>query len=152
MKLSTKITILVVSAVIVAASFKIPYIDNTHIYTTKPIELAPVDLSNEKSLNLPPNNSQITVQGKIVKETIPAELELGENWYWIYFDTPFFLQDNASGRPQYVDKIQVIPRSEKTNIPTIDTLLNIHVEVVGELTWGYAESRVIQIISTKEII
>lgn len=89
---------------------------------------------------------KIIVRGKIVKEKIPPELELGDYWYWIYLDKPFLLENNASGEPAYVDKLEVWG-----DAPNLDTLLNKAVEIKGTLTWGYAESNVIEIESVTEI-
>lgn len=90
---------------------------------------------------------KVEVTGIINKERIPEDLSLGEFWYWIYFDEPYYLADNASGLPQNVDKMQV-------NIsPTIDfeKILDKHIKLTGRLTWGYAESRVIEPEKIEEI-
>lgn len=93
-------------------------------------------------------NGDIVFSGKIQNERIPPELELGDNWYWIYFDKPFLLENNSSGKPINVDKLQVIFPTGETQ-SDIDKYINKEVEVTGTLTWGYAESSVIQIKSVK---
>ncbi|HLB51810.1 hypothetical protein A3F07_04725 [candidate division WWE3 bacterium RIFCSPHIGHO2_12_FULL_38_15] len=93
---------------------------------------------------------KFTVRGVIRKEKIPAELELGEYWYWINFEEPYLLKDNASGWPQYIDKIQLFPPQD-TSFYKLDDYLNKHVEIYGYNSWGYAESSVIQVISMTEL-
>ncbi|GIW69881.1 MAG: hypothetical protein KatS3mg101_0628 [Patescibacteria group bacterium] len=84
----------------------------------------------------------ITFTGTLRKEEVPAELELGDYWYWIYFDEPYRLEQNAAGFPMDVTKLQVNPpKSEEFNIDAFD---GQHVEIKGYITWGYAESSVIQ--------
>ncbi len=82
-----------------------------------------------------------TFVGTLKKEAIPAELELGDYWYWLYFDEPYLLEENASGIPMDVDKLQVNPPSRE--IEGMDVFDGQHVEIKGNLTWGYAESTVI---------
>jgi len=91
-----------------------------------------------------------TVRGVIKKEKIPEELELGEDWYWIYFDEPYLLKNNASGWPQYIDKLQLVPPQD-TAFYKIDDYLDSPVEIYGYNSWGYAESSVIQIISIAKL-
>ncbi len=91
-----------------------------------------------------PENEQalVTFTGTLRKEEIPAELELGDYWYWIYFDEPYTLEQNAAGFPMDIDKIQVNPpQREEMGMDTFD---GKHVEIKGYITWGYAESSVIQ--------
>ena len=83
-----------------------------------------------------------TFTGTLRKEEIPAELELGDYWYWIYFDEPYTLEQNAAGIPMDVDKMQVNPPTgEEVDMDSFD---GQHVEIKGYITWGYAESSVIQ--------
>ena len=91
-----------------------------------------------------------TVRGVIKKEKIPEELELGEDWYWIYFDEPYLLKNNASGWPQYIDKLQLVPPQD-TAFYKIDDYLDSPVEIYGYNSWGYAESSVIQVISIAKL-
>ena len=91
-----------------------------------------------------------TVRGVIKKEKIPEELELGEDWYWIYFDEPYLLKNNASGWPQYIDKLQIFQPND-TAFYKIDDYLDSPVEIYGYNSWGYAESSVIQVISIAKL-
>jgi hypothetical protein len=92
----------------------------------------------------------IKVRGMVKKEQIPVELELGEYWYWLYFNEPFLLEENATGVPVSIDKIQVLPPWDNESF-NIDNFLNIQVEIDGTLNWGYAESKVLQIITLTEL-
>jgi hypothetical protein len=83
------------------------------------------------------------------KESIPAELELGEYWYWIYFEKPVLLVNSASGVPTYVDKMQLIP-SENEDFYNLENFVDKRVEVYGYQTWGYAESSVFQVEAIRE--
>lgn len=83
-----------------------------------------------------------TFVGTLKKEQIPAELELGDYWYWLYFDEPYLLEDNARGIPMNVDKLQVNPPARE--VEGMDVFDGQHVEIRGNITWGYAESSVIQ--------
>ena len=83
-----------------------------------------------------------TFVGTLKKERIPAELELGDYWYWLYFDEPYLLEQNARGIPMDVDKLQVnAPEREAEGMDIFD---GQHVEIKGNIAWGYAESSVIQ--------
>lgn len=75
--------------------------------------------------------------GTIKKEKIPLELELGDYWYWLYFDEPYLLEQNAAGFPMNVDKIEIYPYTE------IETFIDKHVTIYGYFSGGYAESTVI---------
>ncbi|MBW6441403.1 hypothetical protein K0B04_00640, partial [Patescibacteria group bacterium] len=79
----------------------------------------------------------------IKKEDIPEELELGDDWYWLYFNEPHLLVNNSLGIPIYIDKMQLNPPMD--DFYDIDEFLNTDVEVYGYQTWGYAESSVFQI-------
>lgn len=94
----------------------------------------------------PAITNTVTVRGVIKKEKVPEELQLGDYWYWFYFDEPYLLTENASGYPQYIDKIQVLPPQNK-DFSGIESYLNKHVEIYGSKTWGYAESNVFQLIA-----
>lgn len=80
--------------------------------------------------------------GTIKKEKIPLELELGDYWYWLYFDEPYLLEENAAGFPMNVEKLQ-ISFAENTSNDKIEEFTDKHVTVQGYLTWGFAESTVI---------
>ncbi len=86
--------------------------------------------------------------GTIKKETIPEELELGDYWYWMYFEPQALLVNNAFGNPLYIGKIQINP-PEAQDIYPIDDFLYKQVEVYGYQTWGYAESSVFQALSLR---
>ena len=93
--------------------------------------------------------NKIFLYGTLKKETVPVELELGEYWYWLYFDEPHLLVNNASGVPLYIDKIQVNP-PESLDIYNLDDFTDKKVELYGYQTWGYAESSVFQTMSIRE--
>lgn len=105
---------------------------------TKPIPQPPE--SKAEVTDLGKNYKYFT--GTIRKEKIPAELELGDYWYWIYFDEPYLLEENAAGFPMNVEKLQ-ISFAENTNNNKIEEFTDKHVTVHGYLTWGFAESTVI---------
>jgi hypothetical protein len=94
-------------------------------------------------------NDEFFIYGVLKEEPIPEELQLGDSWYWVYFDEPYLLVENALGVPQYVDKIQVYP-SEYVEFYDIEDFVNERVEIYGYLTSGYAESTVFQITSIRE--
>ncbi|MFA6981980.1 MAG: hypothetical protein WC243_03090 [Patescibacteria group bacterium] len=94
--------------------------------------------------------STVFLEGTIRKEAIPRELELGDYWYWIYFDTPVLQKNNASGVPLYIDKMQLNPPIEK-DFYNIEDFVDKSVEVYGYQTWGYAESSVFQILSLRAL-
>ncbi|AHB40233.1 MAG: hypothetical protein ACD_24C00158G0002 [uncultured bacterium] len=83
-----------------------------------------------------------TFVGTLKKEPIPKELDLGDYWYIIYFDEPYFLELNARGVPMDVNRLEVYPPEREEQ--GMDAFDGQHVEIKGSLTWGYAESRVIQ--------
>ncbi|MBI2414415.1 hypothetical protein HYV31_01025 [candidate division WWE3 bacterium] len=88
-------------------------------------------------------------RGIIKKEIIPKELELGDYWYWIYFDEPYLLKDNASGFPRYVSKIQVSPSQNIAK--DFDEMVNIPVEIFSRKSWGYAESNLFEILAITKL-
>jgi len=94
-------------------------------------------------------NNSVFIYGTLKKEEIPQELELGDYWYWMYFEKPLLMVNNSSGVPMYVDKIQVLP-SQSTDIYDVEQFLDKEVELYGYQTWGYAESSVFQINSIRE--
>ena len=94
-------------------------------------------------------NNPVFVYGSLKKEEIPQELELGNYWYWLYFENPLLLVNNASGVPMYVDKIQVLP-PQSVEIYDLENFLDKDVELYGYQTWGYAESSVFQINAIRE--
>ena len=93
--------------------------------------------------------NKIFLYGTLKKESIPEELELGDLWFWLYFDEPHLLVNNASGVPLYIDKIQVNP-PEGLDIYNLDDFTDKKVEIYGYQTWGYAESSVFQAMSIRE--
>ena len=93
--------------------------------------------------------NELFLYGDLKKESIPAELELGEYWYWIYFEKPVLLVNSASGVPTYVDKMQLIP-SENEDFYNLENFVDKRVEVYGYQTWGYAESSVFQVEAIRE--
>jgi hypothetical protein len=94
-------------------------------------------------------NNPTFLYGVIEKEEIPEELELGDYWYWMYFEKPLLLVNNASGSPMYVDKIQLTPPENK-DFYDIEGFVGKKVEAYGYQTWGYAESSVFQVSAIRE--
>jgi len=96
------------------------------------------------------NIEKTFVQERGVIKKLPDDRDLGSEYmYEFYFEKPFLLWTNATGFPQFVDSIELYPGYSSTFADgmfiKIDDYLNIPVEIAGELTWGYAESRVIKI-------
>lgn len=87
--------------------------------------------------------NKIFIYGQLKKEEIPQELELGEFWYWIYFEEPRLLVNNASGVPMYIEKMQINP-PVALDMYNLDDFVDKNVEIYGYQTWGYAESSVFQ--------
>ena len=94
-------------------------------------------------------NNPTFIYGTLKEEGIPEELELGEYWYWLYFDKPLLLVNNASGVPMYIEKIQVLPPQD-TDIYDMKKFLDKEVELYGYQTWGYVESSVFQVSAIRE--
>jgi len=117
-------------------------------------EVASPGYVSENTNNGVTQNDQITLTGQLKKEEIPVELKLGKYWYWFYFDQPFLLKDNASGKPQTIIKIQVVPETnsydtnEKQNY--FDNYIDKKITIQGYLSWGYSESRTIVVQDIKE--
>jgi hypothetical protein len=113
-------------------------------------EDAPKDLSSKSVVveGIGQQNS-FFLYGTVKKEPIPEEMELGDFWYWIYFDEPHLLTVSASGVPQYIEKLQVNP-TEFEEMYNLEEFLNERVEIYGYLTSGYAESNVFQITAIRK--
>ena len=93
--------------------------------------------------------SHFFLYGKLKKEPIPEEIELGDFWYWVYFDEPHLLVDNALGVPQYVDKLEVYP-PQYEDYYEIEEFIDEKVEIYGYLISGYAEDTVFQITAIRK--
>ncbi len=96
------------------------------------------------------NFEKTLVQERGVIKKLLDDRDLGSEYmYEFYFEKPFLLWSNATGFPQFVDSLELYPADNTTFTDgmffKIDDYLNIPVEIAGELTWGYAESRVIKI-------
>jgi hypothetical protein len=89
------------------------------------------------------------IYGNLKKEEVPEGLDLGDFWYWIYFEDPYLLVQNATGVPLYVEKMQVLP-AEYEDFYDIEDFVNKKVEIYGYQTWGYAETSVFQITAIRE--
>jgi hypothetical protein len=95
--------------------------------------------------------TDLRIRGTIKKEIIPPELDLGDGyWYWFYFDEPFLNKESANGLPMLTEKLQVFPPKDVENYD-IENFLNKRVEAFGNMTWGYAESNVIQLIAIRTL-
>jgi hypothetical protein len=80
--------------------------------------------------------------GTLKKEEIPAELELGDYWYWLYLDKPQLIENSTGVGPLYTEKLEVYPPEH--SLTNIDEYIDLEVEIAGYLDWGYSESRVIK--------
>lgn len=89
------------------------------------------------------------LHGDLVEEEIPEDLEMGESWYWLYFDEPYLLVVNARGFPIYVDKIQVLPPRNE-DVYNVEDFVGKRVEIFGYQTWGLSESSVFQVMAIRE--
>lgn len=89
--------------------------------------------------------------GVLRKEKIPSDLQLGDYWYIFYFDEPFLLMDNATGTgPLYIRSIQLFSREDKV-VFDFEDYVNKKVKIAGNLTWGYAESRVFKVVAITDL-
>ena len=119
-------------------------------YYEKKLPNVKIDKNEPKIINAVGENYPLIIEGIIKKEEIPAELELGDYWYWIHFDEPYLLVNNASGTPMYIEKMQLNP-PENAEMYDLEEFLDTKVEVFGYQTWGYAESSVFQVLSLRKI-
>lgn len=89
---------------------------------------------------------KVVTKGQI--KALPDDRDLGqEKMYFIYFNEPFILWDNATGYPQFMDSLELVSNEE--NKFDFEKYVNKEVLIAGELTWGYAESRVIKVQAIK---
>lgn len=87
-----------------------------------------------------------TFRGTLRKEETPKELDLPNKYrYILYFEEPYLLKDNAVGYPLYIESIEVFsPRDRTLDLDPYDDL---YVEVAGILSWGLAETRIIEAVA-----
>lgn len=121
-------------------------------FGTKTLKVQPAELGQERAVDEqnkqmePPtvdNTSEIIqVKGTIKKEKIPVELELGDYWYWLYFDEPYLLRNNAVGVPIYIDKIELT--NPESDFYKLSDYIDKHILLAAKQTWGYAESSVFE--------
>ncbi|HXK52841.1 hypothetical protein H6802_00305 [Candidatus Nomurabacteria bacterium] len=109
-----------------------------------------VEKDQDRVIEFTGEDNPIFLQGTLKKENIPDELELGDYWYWIYFEEPYLLMNNASGLPLYIDKIQVL-RPNSKDFYDLEKYIDKKVEIHGYQTWGYSESSVFQAIAIREL-
>lgn len=97
-----------------------------------------------------PQNEKIKEKGYIKKEKDDRELG-SEFMFTFYFDEPFLLWENATGYPKFINSIELYkPEYEtKSLVDYFNGYAGKRVELAGELTWGYAESRVIRVWATR---
>ena len=96
------------------------------------------------------NKIDFEITGVLRKEKIDESLELGsEYWYVLYFDEPFLVEENSSGHPMYDKSIQV-QKGEKADLVDLEKFVNKRVRIAGNLTWGYSESRVINVLAISD--
>ena len=87
--------------------------------------------------------------GTLKKEDTPEEYKFGDFWYWVYFEEPHLLVNNASGVPQYIDRIEVYaPETESAY--NIDEFDGKKVEVHGYIISDYTGSVSFQIDAIRE--
>ena len=140
-------------ALVVTLAFGALFISFYNFFYLRNLEnrLRGIETSLNKTDEEPPLDEELpkeapltldTFTGTLKKEPIPTELELGNYWYWLYFDEPYTLEENSAGFPMEIDKMQVNPPVREE--PGMDIYDGQHVEIKGNITWGYAESSVIQ--------
>jgi hypothetical protein len=91
----------------------------------------------------------VTFRGLLVKEKIPEELALGDEWYWFYFDEPYLNLQSASGGSVFEEKLQAVPSQHLGK--DLDDFIGKRVEVAAYMSWGYAESNTVVIIAIAEL-
>ncbi len=106
--------------------------------------------NQNKVIQITDENNPIYLEGELKKEAIPTELELGDYWYWLYFDEPYLLMDNSAGVPFYIEKIQIL-QPESSDFYNFENFVDTMVGVHGHQTWGYAESSVFQVVAVREL-
>ncbi len=87
------------------------------------------------------NNSgakKLTLQGIVENSTRPAPDIYYD--YQVKLAKPLLDEYNASGLPQEVSRIIVIPESKDLWVKLMDSV-NLEVEIQGYMEWGYAESK-----------
>ncbi|OGC45333.1 hypothetical protein A2V49_00810 [candidate division WWE3 bacterium RBG_19FT_COMBO_34_6] len=105
----------------------------------KPLDKIPVPASYYESSKYKLETMK-TFKGVIKKEEVPKELELGDYWYFLYFDEPYLCTQCATGFPVFMEKIEIWSTGK---IPVnLDNYINKHVITAGTLGWGYAESTI----------
>jgi hypothetical protein len=117
---------------------------NECINTKTNVSILPV--KSEKEV---PTSTIKKFRGIIRYEKIPEEMQLGDYWYIMYFDEPYLLEENASGRPVYMKSLEIT--EFKDGFHKIDNFINKHVEVSGNYGWGYAESTLIEPVAIAEL-
>jgi hypothetical protein len=126
------------------------YVGSNYKKTISSLYSPCVNNVSDKSVSPKPDEKGlITFRGIIRKDKIPAELQLGDYSMMIYFDEPYLLEDNAFGKPVYINSMQVYDPVDGR--AKLNDFVSKHVEIFGTLTWGYAESRVIQAVSITEL-
>lgn len=107
------------------------------------------NIFQQKNLSLQKDavSDEISLTGQLKIERIPAELELREYWYWLYLDNPYNLEDNSSGKPQSIKKIQIITDiqqdEESGKNGYLDSFVDQKVTATGSFSSGYSESTVL---------
>lgn len=145
------VIVLLFTLSVIIATMLYQYITNTGGIILNSTSKATAQTTTQNAMTTTPNAEQpkelLKFRGIIQSDPDHAkDLDLGDSWYWLIIDEPYLLENNASGVPKYVDKLQVSPIKGGMNITnkTLDDFSGIHVEVAGHMGWGYAESVVIE--------
>ncbi|MBD3366053.1 hypothetical protein GF360_01780 [candidate division WWE3 bacterium] len=80
--------------------------------------------------------------GILKKERIPEELQLGDYWYQLYLNKAIQPITASGNKDTKLNKLEVyLPEDLNKNA---NSYLNVPIQIEGELSWGYAESRIIK--------
>lgn len=93
----------------------------------------------------------IRERGTVREFEIPPET--GQIAYVLVFDEPYLLMSSALGLPQYVSQLQIV-ESEMASVEIpmdFSEYVGNAVEVYGNLGWGFADSRTIEVVAITEL-
>jgi len=110
--------------------------------------LAPKDCGSIPSVALTPAAPEKTmnVSGTILRMTRPAP-DIAYD-YGMQLDTPYTDNENASGLPQRLLVLVIVPQNEDVR-RVLQSKIGSPVTAVGYMAWGYAESRHFIILEVK---
>ena len=88
----------------------------------------------------------MTFSGKLMRFERPAP-DIAYD-YQLELDTPYIDNNNASGMPQTLKSIIVLPSTQEISLQ-LENHIQKNVSVQGEWRWGYAESKVFMVTDLK---